>query len=229
MRAEKYLAALMFVAMLVVLALFGAVFVRIAGGQHAVQQSHVPDRGESGAGHAVPEAQGRAGSAVSVRAVQPVAPVELRLSAPFGDGRERLLAARSCWVEAGFHRADCAAMLHVARIRASRVNKPWARVLYRYSAIHGSGARAVEARRFGWGDVPGKSPRFNADWAELRNYVAHVLAGLVDTPCAGATHWGSRTYPTDVRRARKALQRGEWRVVECTQPTSNIFFAELSR
>jgi hypothetical protein len=140
----------------------------------------------------------------------------------------RLTAARACWVEAGFSRSDCAALLWVARTRAARVHRGWLPVLYRYSAIHGSGKRAQEARRFWWYDVPGKSPAFNEQWSELRDYVSRVLAGVVDTPCHGASHWGSRRYPTDVRRARRALKRGEWRVVECEQKTSNAFYAEVA-
>lgn len=144
----------------------------------------------------------------------------LRATSALGERRDDALwAARACYVEAGFGRADCVAILHVARKRAERVQGNWLDVLRRYSAVDARNARARAVRRWPWGDVPGKGEAFNALWAQLRELVTETLAGEHEDPCPRAIGWGG---PMDPVRAGQ-------RPVRCKVRTRNWFYAAVGR
>lgn len=156
------------------------------------------------------------------RLVAPVVAPSIR------DEVARLTAAQACYVETEWGQSDCAAIIYVAAKRAARVHRYWPDVLRAYSAIGHGGRRARVARRFPWGDIPSHPPAFNQHWRELRAYIDRVIGGEVQDPCVSATHWGSRTHPTDVHRARRALRSGKWRVAYCSVPTANQFYREVA-
>jgi hypothetical protein len=87
-------------------------------------------------------------------------------------------------------------------------------MLWAYSALDADTARATEARRYPWGNVPGKLDGWNRHWAKLRAHVTRIAAGEVADPCGGrAMHWGGRM---DRPRARMVP-------VRCGR-TANVFY-----
>ena len=89
-------------------------------------------------------------------------------------------------------------------------------MLERYSAIGANNPRAREVRTYPWGDVPGKSARFNERWAELHELVTEVLAGEHKDPCPRALHWGGPGIDEP---------RGRMVPAKCAAPTANTFYA----
>lgn len=140
-----------------------------------------------------------------------------------------LLLSRVCWLEANWSHADCTAIGHVIRVRAKRNGSAFAEMAIAYSAIDSGTDRARLATQLPDGDEPTWGKGTNARWLKLRAHAANVMAGRVANPCAGASHWGARTLPGDVRRAVSAVQAGRWRVVECSAETANAFYAEVRR
>ena len=105
-------------------------------------------------------------------------------------------AARACFAEASFRHDDCTEILWVVTRRSGASAGPsWLGMLRRYCAGMREGLRTptprqAEIRGYPWGDVPGKSVRFNRQWAELRQHVTEWAEGKHPSKCK-ATHWGS--------------------------------------
>lgn len=148
--------------------------------------------------------------------------------------------ARQRWQE-----HDCAGILWVIVKRYRRVadrnyRDPvsgglrlwmWVDMLREYASVgqpkpgYKMSQKQYEIRAFPWGNLealPGhvrrKSPkmpleRFNDQWANLRDLVVRWGAGEIADPCPKADHWGGR------------MDRGgtSWKVVKCTEKTSNTF------
>ena len=107
---------------------------------------------------------------------------------------EKLWAARACFAEASFRTDDCTEILSTITDRAQAGQWLW--MLRRYCSGRREGlkrptARQAEIRTYPWADVPGKSPRFNKKWAELRLHVTEWADGKHKSKC-NATHWGGR-------------------------------------
>lgn len=73
-------------------------------------------------------------------------------------------------------------------------------------------ARQAEIRTYPWGDVPGKSEKFNRGWRELRQHVVEWGEGKHPSRCK-ATHWGGKM----------DKPKGGMVPVECA--TANTFYA----
>lgn len=140
--------------------------------------------------------------------------------------------ALSCIAEAGWSTSDCAAILGVLELRATRAGVPIATMARRYVsawkvrptprlrwvlAITSAceQPRHWPARRLDW---EAHRPQCLATFALVREY----LAGGVQSPCAAAVHFGSRTHAVDVERAKRA----GWRRARCAERTRNAFYAE---
>ncbi len=173
-----------------------------------------------------PRANPRQGSTVAEAQTHLSAAVE---QLPTVSGGDRLLAAQICWLESSWRHDDCAAIVHVLRGRARRAGMPFWQMAIRYSAIDANTERAVFAAQLPNGDAPAWNTRTNARWLRLRQLAADAFDGRVGTPCRGATHWGARNLPRDVRRAVDAVQAGRWRVVRCRVETANAYYAEVRR
>jgi hypothetical protein len=124
-------------------------------------------------------------------------------------------AARTCYLEASFNEPDCLALLWVARKKAARVERPWIEVLRDYSSIRVDTPRSKEISEFPWGDVPGKSDRFNERWQQLRELVTEFEQGVHADPCPSAEHWGGSM---DAPQGRMIKAR-------CAMSTRNTFYA----
>lgn len=127
-----------------------------------------------------------------------------------------LSLARVCHLEATWRRADCIAIYWVATRRAEMRGIPWADALTSYSVLYRSDTpRAREVSAYPWGDVPGKSARWNRRWADLRALAVELAAGEHGNPCEGAIGWGGTV---------DAVRDGQVPVV-CAAKTANWFYA----
>ena len=143
------------------------------------------------------------------------------------DSRERpaLFLAQVCWLESTWRHDDCAAVVYVLRTRAKRAGVSVVQMAHAYSAIDRKGTRAAFARA-----LPAElTPRELQRWHALVEVARGALAGTVQNPCRGATHWGARDLPRDLKRATDAVQAGRWRVVQCATTTANAFYSEVAR
>lgn len=139
-----------------------------------------------------------------------------------------LVLARTCAGEAGWstRTGDCAAIVHVLLRRADRAGTTPIAMARAYSAALGPGGRPWVRGLALDGHEPAGWPerlawaRYRPGWLALVRHVRDVLAGRVADPCPGAVHWGMRT-GRDAQRARRA----GWRLVECSAPTRNAFWA----
>jgi len=105
-----------------------------------------------------------------------------------------LYLSRVCFLEATWRHEDCTAIAWIARKRAARVGRPWIEVLRRYSVLDRQlTERAREVATYPDADVPGKSARFNREWAALREHARRLVAGDVPDNCPEALHWGGVT------------------------------------
>lgn len=161
--------------------------------------------------------------------VVPPGPDAIASSVGPGGAPLSLLLAQVCWLEATWSLSDCAAIVFVLERRARRVGSPIAEMAVRYSAIDAGTERAAFARALPDGDEPAWPSHLNSRWRLLREHVEHTLAGRVLNPCRGASQWGARNLPCDVRRAVDAVQAGRWRVVRCTRRTANAYYTEIRR
>ncbi len=157
----------------------------------------------------------------------------------------RVWSARTCYAEARWSEHDCAGVLWVIVKRYQRVAdrnyrdpfagtlRPWTwtDMLREYASVgqpkprYRMSQKQHEIRAMPWGNltelpdhvrrVSPKMPleRFNAQWFELRDLVTRWGAGEIPDPCPGADHWRGR------------MDRGgsSWKVVKCSEDTSNTF------
>jgi hypothetical protein len=140
-------------------------------------------------------------------------------------------AARILYAESSFNLDDAAAILHVAHKRAERTGWAWLRSLRAYSSLERVHTpRAERIKRMPWGDVPGRTARFNARWAELRVLVTRFAAdpeSVVD-PTPAATHWGGMRLAADRERAERMIRAGKWQRARSVVGARlvNAFFSE---
>jgi hypothetical protein len=104
-------------------------------------------------------------------------------------------AARMCHAEAAFRLDDCTEMLWVVTRRWDGSSRPWLAVMRNYSVpmhVHprSMSPRKREIRSYPWGDVPGKSDRFNRRWMAQRMHVIQWAMGKHPSKYPDAVHWG---------------------------------------
>ena len=133
-----------------------------------------------------------------------------------------IVLAQACYLESDYRVDECAAIAHVLVRRAHGGDV--AKMAHAYS-LDKHTPRARRARHLPRGLPARELPR----WLELVATAQGVLDGTVANPCPRAMHWGSRTLPTDVARAERALGQGRWRVVRCTRGMANAFYALTSK
>ena len=133
-----------------------------------------------------------------------------------------LWSARSCYAEATFSEADCAALLHVIRKRAAKFNWPFLKMLKAYSVknwITSGHGKEANRLRLGVNSGKGLDASWNTNWRKLVMHVVDVLNGRVQDPCPVADHWAAAHYSP----------KSPMRRVRCEVPTSNQFWVTVAK
>jgi hypothetical protein len=127
-------------------------------------------------------------------------------------------SARACYAEATWSIADCSALLHVIRKRASKSGWPFLKMLKRYSVnnwLRGPSGRRTGALHLATNQ--NQSERWNENWKQLVSHVVTVFAESVSDPCPRADHWAATSY-----RPKSPMRR-----VQCTQKVANAFWVSV--
>jgi hypothetical protein len=127
-------------------------------------------------------------------------------------------SARACYAEATWSTADCSALLHVIRKRASKSHWPFLKMLKRYSVdnwLKGPSGRRNGALRLS--SNQNQSERWNENWQQLVSHVVAVFADSVSDPCPRADHWAATSYTP-----RSPMSR-----VHCRQKVENAFWVSV--
>jgi hypothetical protein len=128
-------------------------------------------------------------------------------------------SARACYAEATWSFADCSALLHVIRKRATKSHWPFLKMLKRYSVDNWlRSAHGQQARTLKLASNKNRTERWNQNWQQLVSHVTDVFADKVSDPCPRADHWAA-TYFTP---------RSPMRRVQCTQRVENAFWVSVS-
>jgi hypothetical protein len=127
-------------------------------------------------------------------------------------------SARACYAEATWSMADCTALLHVIRKRATRFNWPFLKMLKQYSASNWM--RSRRGKQMGaltLANNKHQTEQWNQNWEQLVSHVMAVFSENVSDPCPRADHWAAQTY----------VPRSPMRRVRCTQKVANAFWASV--
>jgi hypothetical protein len=128
-------------------------------------------------------------------------------------------SARACYAEATWSVADCSALLHVIRKRATRYKWPFLKMLKRYSVVNWvKSTRGMQTGALTLSNNKHQTETWNQNWQQLVNHVVAVLADNVTDPCPSADHWAAPTY----------VPRSPMRRVRCTQKVANAFWRSVS-
>jgi len=129
-------------------------------------------------------------------------------------------SARACYAEATWSMADCSALLHVIRKRATKYKWPFLKMLQRYSVVNWlKSARGMKTSALTLTNNKHQTEKWNANWQQLVDHVVAVLADNVTDPCPNADHWAAPTY----------VPRSPMRRVQCTQKVANAFWRSVGR
>lgn len=116
--------------------------------------------------------------------------------------------------------ADCSALLHVIRKRATKYKWPFLKMLQRYSVVNWlKSARGMKTSALTLTNNKHQTEKWNANWQQLVDHVVAVLADNVTDPCPNADHWAAPTY----------VPRSPMRRVQCTQKVANAFWRSVGR
>ena len=127
-------------------------------------------------------------------------------------------SARACYAEAAWSTADCSALLHVIRKRATRFKWPFLKMLKQYSVVNWlKSSRGQKASALTLSDNKQESERWNQNWRQLVNHVVAVLGDNVSDPCPHADHWAAPWY----------IPRSPMRRVQCTMKVANAFWRSV--
>jgi len=127
-------------------------------------------------------------------------------------------SARACYAEATWSFADCSALLHVIRKRASRAGWPFLKMLKQYSVVNWQNSRrGREVSAFALTPNQKQSEHWNRKWRELVQHVTAVFSDAVTDPCPRADHWAATYY----------VPRSPMRRVRCTQEVANAFWVSV--
>jgi hypothetical protein len=127
-----------------------------------------------------------------------------------------LWSARSCYAEALWSEADCSALLHVIRKRATKAGWPFLKMLKAYSVTNWMKS-ALAAHKLRLGANQDKDQAWNKKWQQLVTYVVDVLQDRVNDPCPKADHWAAAWYSP----------KSPMRKVRCMVPTDNQFWVSI--
>lgn len=127
-------------------------------------------------------------------------------------------SARACYAEASWSFADCSALLHVIRKRATRVNWPFLKMLKQYSVSNWLRSRhGREVSAFTLESNKHQTERWNQLWQQLVSHVTAVLSDTVIDPCPNANHWAAASY----------VPRSPMRRVRCSEKMENAFWVSV--
>jgi len=127
-------------------------------------------------------------------------------------------SARACYAEATWSVADCSALLHVIRKRASKSQWPFLKMLKRYSVnnwLKGTSGRRTGALSLA--SNQNQTERWNESWQQLVRHVIAVFSDSVSDPCPRADHWAAASH----------TPRSPMRRVRCTQKVENAFWVSV--
>jgi hypothetical protein len=127
-------------------------------------------------------------------------------------------SARACYAEATWSFADCSALLHVIRKRATKSHWPFLKMLKRYSVVNWlrsrtgkqTGTLTLESNKH-------QSERWNQNWQQLVSHVTDVFADKVSDPCPRADNWAATSFTPRVPMRR----------VQCKQRVENAFWVAI--
>lgn len=127
-------------------------------------------------------------------------------------------SARACYAEATWSMADCSALLHVIRKRASKFNWPFLKMLKRYSVVNWmNSARGRQTGAFTLDENKQQSDKWNQNWKQLVSHVEAVFDDSVSDPCPHADHWAAPYY----------VPRSPMRRVRCSEKVANAFWKSV--
>jgi hypothetical protein len=131
-----------------------------------------------------------------------------------------LWSTRACYAEAAFSTADCSALLHVIRKRATRFKWPFLKMLKQYSVVNWvKSTRGQKTSVLTLSDNKDQTRKWNENWRQLVNHVVAVLGDSVTDPCPHADHWAAQWY----------IPRSPMRRVQCTMKVANAFWRSVRR
>lgn len=127
-------------------------------------------------------------------------------------------SARACYAEATWSFADCSALLHVIRKRATKSNWPFLKMLKRYSVVNWlRGASGKQTGALKLASNKSQTERWNQNWQQLVSHVTAVFADKVSDPCPRADHWAASYF----------TPRSPMRRVQCNQKVANAFWVSV--
>ena len=127
-------------------------------------------------------------------------------------------SARACYAEATWSIADCSALLHVIRKRATKFNWPFLKMLKRYSVVNWlKSAKGQMTAGLTLTNNKNRSAEWNHNWETLVSHVVAVLGDSVSDPCPRADHWAAPYY----------VPRSPMRRVQCAAKVANAFWRSV--
>ena len=145
-------------------------------------------------------------------------PVRAQEGFPPASAEVVVWSARACYAEAAWSTADCSALLHVIRKRATRFGWPFLKMLKRYSVVNWlNSARGRKTSVLTLEDNKRESAQWNLNWQKLVSHVVAVLADNVIDPCPYADHWAAPSY----------VPRSPMRRVQCNEKVANAFWRSV--
>jgi hypothetical protein len=146
------------------------------------------------------------------------APAKAQEGFPTASQEIVIWSARACYAEATWSRADCSALLHVIRKRATKFNWPFLKMLKKYSVVNWlRGTRGRQTGSLALTANKNQSAKWNENWQELVSHVKDILADNVTDPCPNADHWAATYY----------VPRSPMRRVRCSQKVENAFWRSV--
>lgn len=128
-------------------------------------------------------------------------------------------SARACYAEATWSIADCSALLHVIRKRATKYKWPFLKMLKRYSVVNWrNSTRGLKTSALTLASNKHQSEKWNQNWRQLVNHVVAVLEDNVTDPCPRADHWAAPSY----------VPKSPMRRVRCSEKVANAFWRSVS-
>ncbi|HET6340050.1 MAG TPA: hypothetical protein VFG30_42870 [Polyangiales bacterium] len=127
-------------------------------------------------------------------------------------------SARACYAEATWSIADCTALLHVIRKRATKSNWPFLKMLKQYSASNWlKSRRGKQMSTLTLASNKNQTEQWNQNWRQLVSHVMAVLTDTVSDPCPRADHWAATYY----------VPKSPMRRVRCTEKVANAFWVSV--
>jgi hypothetical protein len=127
-------------------------------------------------------------------------------------------SARACYAEATWSFADCSALLHVIRKRATKSGWPFLKMLKQYSVVNW--LKSSRGKHMGSLKLVGnrnQTEKWSQNWQQLVSHVIAIFDDNVSDPCPRADHWAATSF----------TPRSPMRRVQCKQRVANAFWVSV--